>query len=559
MGKINYLILACVIALFYSNSAKAQFQITISLKDSVTNEPIKYACIANNKTKKVVAFTNELGEFKLANNNFSNDVYLIKCLGYRNKISSVSGNATVYLQPIPTELNTVVVNDINSNTIFLNCIEKLKANQAKKKFFKAFYSLHSLHENNIFEIIESFYSVTVSPNIIDSAYLENGRFAFFDSSLKNTFVSSINLSNLVTLFNILNCEKNDWSIYPIIPFYDFNESKYVEKQFVGSKFDGTERVLEFNIKPKDKYKRKAFNCSVWIGQKTFNIKKIKLSIVNPQKTILNAVNENSICLIDSVLIEEIFNDYNSEIAFPEQVNFKFMYKLRNGDNLFPVATNIKLVNFEETNSLLNFKQAKNLTDREKISDLLYEPNYWKNVNKFVASTQAETEAIDKFASMSLFGNPLLSKDDTLHFLLGDYHLCDTISSPKILLNQKPNKPLNYLVFKRNEVEVAEVYFDIYYAYCLLDKSFKFRVLPLFNLQKSWCNNKEVEQFIYAKIFPLLNDLTLHYSDVLTVRTNELVDLSVKPDLIIQEKNRILEKFYLEQDELIKKIWLNNKF
>jgi hypothetical protein len=348
-------------------------QNVFTLIDSTNFEPVKFAGIAKLSTKIIVAFTNENGEFKINKFDTINNGYLIKCLGYKSKIITNLNNSIIYLMPVPTELNTVVVNDINYNTVFRECIEKLKANQDKKLFLNSFYNLYSENNDGVYEIIECFYANLAFPNKTDSLFLKNGRFAFFDSLANNKFFSSINLSNLVTKFNLLNETKNDYSLFPIIPFYDFNELKYVERKFVASNYDGTERVLEFLITPKEKYKRKIFTCSVFIGQKSFNLKKIILTITSPKKTMLNTINENSICLIDSISINILFNDFGTLNSYAEQLNFKINYMLRNGDETIPLNTTINLVNFETASSIIGFKQNINSTDRAQISNILYEP------------------------------------------------------------------------------------------------------------------------------------------------------------------------------------------
>ena len=102
------------------------------LIDSTTNEPIKYAAIANYSNKKVLSFTNELGGFYLNKPVQNGNAIFIKCLGYKSKVVSNLNDSVILLVPLINELNTVIIRDINFNTVFLNCLEKLKENENNK-------------------------------------------------------------------------------------------------------------------------------------------------------------------------------------------------------------------------------------------------------------------------------------------------------------------------------------------------------------------------------------------------------------------------------------------
>jgi hypothetical protein len=250
----------------------------------------------------------------------------------------------------------------------------------------------------------------------------------------------------------------------------------------------------------------------------------------------------------------LFNDFGTLNSYAEQINFEFDYNIRNGDEIIPLNTTINLVNFETTLSTNGFAQNKQVADREQISKILYEPNYWKNSNTYIANTLVKELAIRKFNEMSLFGNPLLTKTDTANFLLNQYQFCYDGTLPQFSLKEKPKNPLNFTILKRNEKEVGEIYFDIQYLYCNYNNNFKFRVFPLFDFEKSWCNDEDVRLFITNNMLPLLHELTIYYYKLLNSRTLELVENKVVPEKIILEKDRIIKKYYQEQAKLIDKIW-----
>jgi len=525
------------------------------LIDSATNEPIKYAEIANYSNKKVLSFTNELGGFYINKLKQNGGAIFIKCLGYKSKVVSNLNDSVILLVSLINELNTVIIRDINFNTVFLNCLEKLKENENNKHQFKSFFKLFSSKEEQIYEVIEGFYSTEVKPNKIEKISLENGRYAFKDSVLKEEFLLSENLSKLIVNLNTLS-SKNPLNIpLSIIPFYDFNEAKFVTKTVTKTFFDGTEKVIEYQIIPKEKYKRKIFSCIVWIGQKTFNIKKLSLTIQYPQKQILEAISPNSICNIDSISITQIFSENYANISLPEQIEMVFYYQLINNEKTSQLTTRINLVNFEENKTIVDLKLNDNLTDREKIEHILYVPNYWQNASKYYYNTNEQNNQIEALEKLNLFGNPLLTNADTLKYVADQYLFCKQNAGPFIKQNTKPLNSLGITILKRNNQEVAEFYFDLHFLYAFYNNKFYYRILPLFDAKHSWCSQNTIEEAITNKFLSELNDLTIHFCGVLNNKVNEFEKNEIKLEQLLIEKERIIEKYYLAQEELIKKLWL----
>lgn len=541
--------------LFFMN-LYAQHSIEGVVLDLVNLEPIGYATITNNLNHKVVAFTNELGEFKYSSNDTLNVQLLIKCIGYKSKIINIYGfkHTKILIEKSENELNEVVIKNINYNTLFTDFIEKLKQNKSNSLNVKSFYRLYSSNQNQIYEAIEGFYSSIVKPNTFKNLSIENGRFAFFDSLLNQGFISSLDLSNLLLNFDLLNIDNSTSSIFPIVPLYDFNELKYVTKKVISSTFNGTEKIVEYSIVPNEKFKRKIFNCSIWIGQKTLNIKKIKLTIFEPQKSTLLAINDKSLCIIDSISITEIFNEFNSKISFPEQLNIKINYTLKNFEKTNVLTTNISIVNYEINSNPFIEKQETNLTDREKIDKILYEPLYWKNVNNYLKNTDKQSQDLAILESLNLFGNPLLTNTDTLNYLSNIYTYCKNNSKIQLTNFYKPENPLNILTLRKGKIPVAEYYFVIYFTYSIYNNQFNFRSIPLFYHYCSWYNKLEISENKNEQILTVLSDLTVYYTDLLNFRLNEMLASKQDYKNILIEKDRILNKYYEKQEDFLKTFW-----
>ena len=130
--------------LFFMN-LYAQHSIEGVVLDLVNLEPIGYATITNNLNHKVVAFTNELGEFKYSSNDTLNVQLLIKCIGYKSKIINIYGfkHTKILIEKSENELNEVVIKDINYNTLFTDFIEKLKQNKSNSRFIESALSSES--------------------------------------------------------------------------------------------------------------------------------------------------------------------------------------------------------------------------------------------------------------------------------------------------------------------------------------------------------------------------------------------------------------------------------
>lgn len=534
----------------------AQHSIEGVVLDSVNLEPIGYATITNNLNHKVVAFTNELGEFKYNCNDTLNVQLLIKCLGYKSKTINIYGlkYTKILIEKSENELNEVVIKDVNYNTLFADFIEKLKQNKSNSLNVKSFYRLYSSNQNQIYEAIEGFYSSVVKPNTFKNLSIENGRFAFFDSLLYQGFFSSLDLSNLLLNFDLLNIDNSTSSIFPIVPLYDFNELKYVTKKVISSSVNDTEKIVEYSIVPNEKFKRKVFNCSIWIGQKTLNIKKIKLTIFEPQKSMLMAINDKSLCIIDSISITEIFNEFNQSITYPEQLNIKLNYTLKNYEKTNVLTTNISIVNYEINPNPFIEKQETNLTDREKIDKMLYEPLYWKNVNNYLKNSDKQNQDLALLESMNLFGNPLLTNTDTLNYLSNSYTYCKNNSKLQLTNFFKPENPLNILILRKGKVPVAEYYFVIYFTYSIYNNQFNFRSLPLFYNYYSWYNKLEVSENKNEQILNGLSDLTVYYTDLLNFTLNEMLASKQDYKNILKEKDRILNKYYEKQENLLNTFW-----
>jgi hypothetical protein len=72
---------------------------------------------------------------------------------------------------------------------------------------------------------------------------------------------------------------------------------------------------------------------------------------------------------------------------------------------------------------------------------------------------------------------------------------------------------------------------------------------------NYISNGGFEEAITNKFLSELNDLTIHFCSVLNYKVNEFEKNEIKLEQLLIEKDRIIEKYYLAQEELIKKLWL----
>ena len=211
-----------------------------TLKDQKTKKPIKYASISINHSLYSV-ISNERGEFNIKYTD-KNDTLCINCFGYLIKdIPIHSAKEEIYLKPVKTVLDEVVITALGPNAILCRALDSSDKYNWTKDFTcqtETFACLKTkdsiswlLYSRDLYKITKRFsYSRLVD---FDNIY---NRYVCLDSINKPYFASEI-LSFGAKYRMILNSKKIKKNIeqgklyevldLEIIPTYDDRDSIYI--------------------------------------------------------------------------------------------------------------------------------------------------------------------------------------------------------------------------------------------------------------------------------------------------------------------------------------------
>tara|TARA_B110000046_G_C12993308_1_gene398846 strand:+ start:400 stop:1032 length:633 start_codon:yes stop_codon:yes gene_type:complete len=199
--------------LAFSNKAEAQIEISGTIINSESGEPIPFAYVK----KKLInrgAITNEDGYFELVCE--KKDTLLVSFISFQRiavPCTYFIDHKQLLLKASNNELATI---DIYADFEFLyELFETARHNlkQSETRSTKTYFALETATSGIPVELLECYYNAEIGPSGINDLALKNGRIGM--SEQDGTYFASLNLTQIISDYRLLNKRDNRFPINPL--------------------------------------------------------------------------------------------------------------------------------------------------------------------------------------------------------------------------------------------------------------------------------------------------------------------------------------------------------
>ncbi len=414
--------LYCFFAVCFSAYAQ-QFEITGSVTDASTGEPVPFANIAIKDVYKGTA-SNALGEFSLKVDSLPL-MLEISHLSYESMELEAVDQKPLMIKLTPGKLlmDELVIsekgNDEYAYKLVENAFDVINKNKGGDQYGKAFYRQISKNGDDYSELYEIFYDTRFNLNGVDDWAIQEGRYAL-KLSTADSFIYNKNFTLMVRLLSIIQ-PKTDDLIMPVIrevrDQYDLRVNRMMSvngRKVAEVQFDKIEDVT-----------LPAMEGSLYIDVDTFEVLRLKGTIVNDNLKFIS---------LKGKLGSWKNYQVSCEIAFKPMKDGRLALDyMRLGQN-FDYYYNGVFANKLETISFLSYyeyytppKRKKlggrllrfNKRDSELLDNIGYDQQFWDE-NIIVKRTPLEAKVIESFEADRAFGSIYLN--NTNQIILEDYKL-----------------------------------------------------------------------------------------------------------------------------------------
>jgi len=351
--------------------------------DKLTNEPMPYATIINNNTKKGT-ISNINGYFKLKVEN-PLDRIIISYIGYKPfLLKNVSSkHYLIRLEENVHNLSEFMITPSEDSYLYDVFYECKKNKSQKNVTGKAYYELKTTVGINLVEIVESFHNANVSGYDLQTIDLKAGRLGM--QFYKNRTFMSIESSKAIT--SMENFKKNEF--FPTSPYQlskkNLKKHYYIEhvKAYKNEQFDS---IYVLKLSPKDSVPRSYFNCTAWLNTTNKSIVKLNLTLQNAKThpfLPLFPTAKESLEKVDLNITKSFLTIEQSSFFEHIDFNYKVDYKNSEGET-YRINTDavLHVYDFESTFDLpLFIFSSKNIGDYREINALPSNNFFWNNNNE----------------------------------------------------------------------------------------------------------------------------------------------------------------------------------
>ena len=349
--------------------------------DKTKKDTLSFVSVYNTSKKKGT-ISNFNGYFTLKNVSL-NDTIIFTSIGYI-KQSIVIGPKTIkqniYLEAKQDLLDDVYIYGDNSFLYDL-LVSSCKTKYAKSKTAKSYYLLKSSINNQIHEMVETYYNGEYSNYNIDALHYKNGRLAL--KEFNNGLFISLESSKALQMHKLT--EANDY--FPISPFeLSKKKMKSIYDLRLISKFnnDNQSPVYLITFTPVAD-SLQYFSGKVWIDSLSSKIVKVELNIQNPKHHPF-ILTGKSVKLLDINLhLSKTFTINNNEAVLSTfDFNYNFTYK-NSQDSIITIDTKAILKAYDFSSAfILPFFNYTNASygDYMKVGATPYNQYFWDRYNDF---------------------------------------------------------------------------------------------------------------------------------------------------------------------------------
>ncbi len=455
------------ILLSAGRSAFAQKDITGTVKDSKTKEPLAFCSIGISGTR-YGGLCNVEGEFRITVTRES-DTLVFSYLGYQTvkmTASQLALHKVIYLERKEILLKEFVVHADNDFLwdILSKCRKYLRRNHVPQ-VCKLYYGLESQSGNEPVEMLECYYNACLNGTTIDSLLLKNGRVAL--AQQEQHYFLSLNTSKAVTALNI--AEGNDQ--WPALPTN--LSSRQGKRDFRLWLAYSDDAMYKINFESIDSIQTQS-SGTLWIDSQTFAPLKTKISLHHVRShPFMPMFPFDSIKNLDL----EVNQTYQSVGGYsvPEHLEFsyKFTYKsnrdtLRLGQPAHlerEVTTHgiLYFYDYDQPFLLPYFTYAPDFDDYRKISLIPYNADFWKNNNALLLTNRQKEELGFLMQKGQLvnytegnYGKDFLNicRDKGSVF---EYYYCFWKPGERIILNRKLEQNKVFPIEKINRMILSDLY------------------------------------------------------------------------------------------------------
>jgi hypothetical protein len=373
-----------------------------SINDSLTNEPITYAHIHNPETKQST-YSNENGEFEISYVKPS-DYFVISHISYGTHkiwVTSDITNYAVQLSPRSTELNEIIITDLDPHQLVQKALKHAIKNQKTRQNAKSFYRQTTWNDTICTEMHEVFYYLTTSNQGIEKWGVNQARFASKKSLKNNKYFRFTNISALVKNLGIYRERKKVNNV--ILPVTNASEEHYL----MGITSTSDDGVIGIECIAKPGVSMPIFEGKIYL---TRDYKLLRMKGVIDDDLGLLSDDPNYIFKDVKFAIDISFSNAADGIPLLEYVNIDFESNIfKNNKKKQVLNINSSLFVYEYIDDLKGVKLFKSKEsnikqdDRDLIKQAKYNPKFWKD-NPIVKRTIPEEEAANTFDQNNSFGN-----------------------------------------------------------------------------------------------------------------------------------------------------------
>ena len=393
-------------------ASRTVVNLTAVVVDSTSNEIIPFATVFNS-TQQTGTISDKYGLFEL-NEIKINDLIQVSFIGYKKRhflAREMLSMDTVYLQQHTQMLEAVNIYADNSY-LYKLLQDSKKTKSTTTKTAKTYYALQSFYDQEMVELVESYYNGSYSGYNIETLGLKNGRIAL--APFHNNYFVSQESSRAVYMHKLFG--KNEY--FPSSPFQlPLKKLKKLYNLQLISKYkdENNSSIYVVSFDPKEQTKE-YFSGKVWINFNSKHIVKVQLTIQNAKShPFIDLAREklDSITQINLDITKTYQNiegkAYTNSITFNYQIANK-----RINDSRHNIHTEVVLYAYDYNQEFIlpkfDFTSGSN-EDYKKISVSPYNTFFWENIDEFgmkALKEQNETFVTDRASatSQTLFNIPI---------------------------------------------------------------------------------------------------------------------------------------------------------
>lgn len=459
MKSFARLVLFLIIG-FFSVTAEAQIEISGTIIDSETGDPVPFAYVKKKKINRG-AITNEDGYFKLTC--WETDTLIISFVSYQRievPYTYFVENDRLLLNPSDNELATVEIYADFDFLYDLFEVAKQKLKRAESYPAKTYFALETSTTGIPVELLECYYNAEIGPSGINDLQLKNGRIGMSEEG--GIYYASLSTTQVISDYRLLNKRNNQFPTNPLQ--LNKNKLKRVYNLKLDAFQDGIYKIRFICKNEEWDY----FNATVWIDKKSEQIVQIDLQEDDLKKHPFVVIDrEHQMDSLNFNISYTFSNDAKQsldKIAFNYDLNYESNYHAR-----VMKSGGVFLFFEKEAEFDLPYytKTDHKLSDYDKIVGQPYNEKFWAQ-NEVISPSRKSIlyKAYFKKAGVLLNFDELSKRNNEVF-----KNRIIQWSQRRVLMDEI-NQFGNYDVARKNDVHHTQLLSDLYnfQAHIYLDRN-----------------------------------------------------------------------------------------